>query len=247
MNVLGQPLATYGPSKVVVGIFAFLAAGAIWLAWSDLHRDGPDKADGPFDAAIHLAVAVPLAAVALWMSRRRVVLYPEGLSYSSLFAEKQIRWDDLQRFYYRATRRSVNFIPIGTYYWFQLVDSQGQKVRFGTGLAEMASLANKLLELTQRPLLNRIVSQFGSGADVDFGPIRVNRQSGIVVKKSWGRLKHIPWNELQSYAIQRGHFYIWRAGEKRTTGPAIAKVPNAFALLGLLNIIFKPPDPSVRS
>lgn len=74
--------------------------------------------------------------------------------------------------------------------------------------------------------------------DVDFGPIRVNRQGGIA-KKSWGRLIRIPWNEVRSYAIQSGHFYIWRVGKKFPIRLAIAKVPNAFALLGLLNIIFK--------
>jgi hypothetical protein len=247
MNVFGPPLATHGPNKIVVSILALMAAGAFLLIWSDLHRDGPDKADGTFDAAFHLAFAVPLAATALWMSRRRVVIYPEGLSYSSLFGEKQVRWDDLLKFYYQATKRSVNFIPVGTYYWFRLVDSQGQRIRFGSGLSKTASLANNLLELTHGPLLKRIASQFDSGADVDFGRIRVNRQSGVVVKKSWGRLKRIPWNEVHSYAIQRGRFYIWRVGEKRTTGPAIGSVPNAFALLGLLNIILKSPDSSVRT
>jgi hypothetical protein len=239
MIVFGPPLAAHGPNKIVVVIFTLLAAGVLWLVWSDLHRDGPDKADGPSDAAIHLAFAVPLAVAALWTSRLRVVLHPEGLCYSSLLGEKQVRWDDVQRFYYRATKRSVNFIPIGTYYWFRFVNPQGQKISFGSGIANPSSLATKLLELTHIPLVKRVASQFDSGADVDFGPIRLNRQSGVMVKKSWGRLKHIPWNEVHSYAIQRGHFYIWRVGEKRTTGPVIAAVPNAFALLGLLDIVFK--------
>jgi hypothetical protein len=242
MNAFGPPLATHGPNKIVVSIFALLAAGAFWLVWADLHRDGPDKADGPVDAAVHLAFAFPLVAAALWTSRRRVVLYPEGLSYSNLVGEKQVRWDDIERFHYRATKRSVNLIPVGTYYWFRLVDTQGQKISFGSGLTRAASLGNKLLELTQIPLLRRVASQFDSGVDVDFGPIRLNRQSGVVVKKSWGRHKQIPWTEVHSYAIKNGHFYIWRVGEKRATGPAIANVPNAFALLGLLNIIFKGPD-----
>jgi hypothetical protein len=247
MNVFGTPVATHGPRRIDVVVFALLAVGAFWLAWLALRQEGPDKAAGPYEAAICVAVGVSLAALALWNSRRSVVLYPEGLSYSNLFGEKQIRWDDLTRFYYQATRQSINFIPVGTYHWFRLIDSQGQTIRFGSGLAKTAALASELMELTQGPLLRRIATQFDSGVDVDFGPIRVNRQSGIVVKKSWGRLDRIPWNEVHSYAIQRGHFYIWRVGKKRTTGPAIAKVANAFALLGLLNIILKPSDPAALS
>jgi hypothetical protein len=89
--------------------------------------------------------------------------------------------------------------------------------------------------------VKRIASQFDSGADVDFGPMSVNRQSGVALRKLWGRVERIPWNEVHSYDIRRGHFYIWRVGKKRANGPAVAKVPNVFALLGLLNIIFKSP------
>jgi hypothetical protein len=247
MDVFGPPLATHGPNKILVAVFALIALAAFWGAWSSVSSNSPDKSAETFAAVFYLVVAAVLAASAFWMSRRRVVLYPEGLSYSSFFGEKNIRWDDLLHFYYRATKRSINFIPIGTYYWFRLVDTHGQSIRFGSGLAETSALANRLLELTQGPLLRRIASQFDSGTDVDFGRIRVNRQSGVVVKKSWGRLKRIPWNEVHSFAIKRGHFYIWRVGEKRATGPAISDVPNAFALLGLLNIVFTPSEPSVQS
>jgi hypothetical protein len=245
MNVFGPPLATHGPRKIDVIGFAVLAAGAFWLAWLALRQEGTDKTAGAYEAAICVAVGAALAALALWNARRRVVLYPEGLSYSSLFGEKEMRWSDVDRFYYQATKHRVNFIPVGTSYWFRLIDSQGQKIRLGSGLVKTVDLGNKLLQLTQGPLLKRIASQFDSGVDVEFGPIRVNRQNGITVRKSWGRLKSIPWNEVHSYAIQQGHFYIWQVGEKRTTGPAIASVPNAFALHGLLDIIFKESDSAV--
>jgi hypothetical protein len=242
MNVFGPPLATYGPRKLDIVVFALLAAGAFWLAWLALQQQGPDKEAGLYEAVFCVVVGMLLAALALWNARRRVVLYPEGLTYSTVLGEKQIRWDSLDRFYYQATRQSINFIPVGTYYWFRFIGSEGQRIRFGGGLTKTADLAGRLIELAQGPLLKRIATQFDSGADVDFGPIRINRQGGISVRKSFGRVKQIPWSEVHSYAIQRGHFYIWRIGEKRTTGPAIAKVPNAFALHALLDIIFKSPE-----
>jgi hypothetical protein len=242
MNAFGLPLAIHGPKKPLVSALLVVAAGMFWLGWLALHQDGSTQFEDRVETGWCVAIGLGFAIWALWLSRRRVILYPEGISYSSIFGEKQIRWTDLTRFYYQATKQSINFVPVGTYYWFRLIDSQGQKMRFGSGLSNTAILANKLLELTQVPLLNKIASEFDTGIDVDFGPIRIQRQNGISVKKSFGRMKQIPWNELHSYAIQSGHFYIWRVGEKRTTGPAIANVPNAFALLGLLNIILKPSE-----
>ena len=242
MNIFGQPVSSHGPNKIAVWIFAALTAGSLWLIWLDLHKTGPDKANGPADAAIHLTFAVLLAIAALWVSRQLLILYPEGLSYANLLGEKQFRWDDVHHFYYQATKRSINFIPIGTYYyWFRLIDSQGQKIRFGSSLSQASVLADKLVELTQGPLLKRIAAQFDSGVDVGFGPIVVGKQSGIAIRKSFGGVKHIAWDEVHSFAIKSGRFYIWRAGENRTIGTAIAKVPNAFALLSLLNIIFRSP------
>jgi hypothetical protein len=136
VNVFGPPVATHGPRKIDIVVFALLAVGAFWLAWLALQQEGPDKTAGPYEGAICVAIGLSLAALALWNSRLRVALYPEGLSYSNLFGEKQIRWDDITRFYYKATKQSINFIPVGTYYWFRLIDSQGQKIRFGSGLAK---------------------------------------------------------------------------------------------------------------
>ena len=245
MNLFGPPLAIHGPKKPLVVILVIVAVGAFWLAWLSLHQNGPDKSAGPYEAGPCLVIGILLATLALWLSQRRVILYSEGLSYETILGERQIRWDDLSRFYYQATKQSVNLIPVGTFYWFRLIDSQGQKIRFGSGLSQTEALANKLLELTQVPLLRKIATRFDSGTDIDFGPIRVNREHGISARSGWPvrRVKQIPWGEVSSYAIQDGQFYIWRVGEKwAAIGPAIAQIPNAFALLGLLDVIFKSPE-----
>jgi len=242
MNVFGPPLAIHGSRKSDIIVFAFLACGAFWLAWLAFQQTGDDKTAGRYEAAICVAIGIPLATLASWNSQRRVVLYAEGLSYSNLLGERQVRWDSVRRLYYQATKMSVNFIPVGTVYWIRIIDDRGQKIRFGSGLVKAALLATKVLELAQGPLLNRIATEFGAGADIEFGPVRVNRESGIVIKKLWGRTKHIPWNEVHSYRIERGSIYIWRTGEKRVAGIPISKVPNAFALLALLNIIFAPAE-----
>jgi hypothetical protein len=126
MNLFGPPVAIHGPKKAIVALFSLLAVGAFWLSWvaaQDASRTG---------AIACFVVGLVFSALGIWIARRRVVLYREGLSYTSLFGEKTLRWDNIVRFYYQGTKQSVNFIPVGTYYWLRLVDSQGQKVRFGS-------------------------------------------------------------------------------------------------------------------
>jgi hypothetical protein len=153
MNVFGPPLATHGPRKSDIVVFALLAVGALWLA---LQQTGDNKTTGQYEAAICVAIGIVLAILALWNSRRRVVLYDEGLSCSSLFGERQVRWDGISRLYYQGTKMGVNFIPIGTARSIRIIDDQGQKVRFGSELAKTAALVTKVLELAQGPLLNLV-------------------------------------------------------------------------------------------
>ena len=175
----------------------------------------------------------------LWLKSVQVTLHSDGISYRSLFGEKEMRWDALERFYYGATKQSVNFIPVGTYYHFKFVDAEGKKLRLGNRVESPGKLGPKLVEQSYPALYKKVAEQYNNGQEVDFGAIRVHRDTGIKVKKLFGA-KEIPWDQVSSFAIQKGHFYIWRKGEKRTRGPVLRYVPNAFVLQGLMKSIFKP-------
>jgi hypothetical protein len=237
MNVFGPAITTHRGNKVVIGIAASLAVISAYLGWMSLHVP---ESDSPGDYQFYVAAAVILALYAFWTSRKMVSLHAEGISYSNLLGEKQMRWDDVQKFYYSATKRSVNFIPIGTYYSFKLVDGSGNKISFGNGIAQPKALGQKLVELTQEPLVKKIAHQFDNGAEVDLGAIKLNREKGLIVKKFFGGWKQVPLNTVHSYSVQSGQFYIWSNDQKLVCSPAIADVANAFALLGFLNILFQP-------
>ena len=196
----------------------------------------------PPDNAFRICALALLAVTVFWFFWLRSVqlsLHPDGVSYRSLFGEKEMRWETLERFYYEATKRSVNFIPIGTYYLFRLVDADGKKLRFGNRLERPGQLGQKLIEQTYPELFKKIADRFSGGQELDFGAIRVSRSGGIKIKKLF-RFQEIPWDQVSSCAIQKGTFYVWRVGEKRTHGPSLRHVPNAFVLLGLLNTLRKP-------
>lgn len=237
--MLGPPVEEHRGNKWVM-----VAVGAILVLFG-YPFIMPTEKPNVTGAAIVAAIA---ALIIGWLWSVKVTLHQDGITYQSWFANKEMRWEDVDRFYFSSVRRSINFIPIGTYYTFKLVDTLDQKISFGNQVERPGVLAEKLIRLTYGPLIKKIAQAFDSGKEIDFGGIRVSRQNGLRVKKSrWGGLTHkfvvIPWNHVSSYDIQKGHFYVWRVGEKRTTGPALSQVPNAFVLKGLLDAIF-PAKPS---
>ncbi len=240
--MLGPPLETFNGNKVtltatvvIVGFFAFIFGTP--LAAPPVNTHG-----------LMIYVGVVLGLLVLfggWLLSIKVRLHPDGISYQSWFGSKEIRMDELERFYYSSVKRSVNFIPVGTYYKFKLIDSSGKKISFGNRVERPSALGPKLVQHTLSPLLEKAARLLRSGQEVDFGAIRISRDQGLKVKKSaWlglgKRTEEIPWDQVSEYRIDRGHFYIFRTGQKRTTGPLISQVPNAFVLLALLEGIYKP-------
>jgi hypothetical protein len=231
---VGPELETYKGNKIVMAIVAILA---LWPAYI-VYNAFTTSSDKVFWASALLLMAVP-GCFFVWLRYLQVSLHSDGICYRSLLEKKEMRWEEVERFYFEATKRSINFIPVGTYYLYKLVDAGGKKIEFGNRIERPRQLGQKLIEQTYPALYQKVADRFNNGQDLDFGAIRVSKAGGIKVKKLFG-YKEIPWDQVSSYAIQKGNFYIWRKGEKRTTGWGLRRVPNAFVLLGLLNAMFKP-------
>jgi hypothetical protein len=245
MNLFGPAIATHRGNKIVIGILTLLAAGSAYLAWIKVHM--PEENGTPGDYRIYIVISILLGAYAVWTSKRLVVLHAEGITYRNLLGEQQMKWDDVQNFYYSATKRSINFIPVGTYYSYKLLDAHGKKISLGTGIAQAKALGARLIELTQLPLLKKATEQFNNGANVDFGPIKLDRVKGITVKKWLRGWKQVPLSEVHAYTIQSGQFFIWGAGEKLLSASTLPDIPNAFVLHALLDAIFKPKAQSAQA
>jgi len=212
MNLFGPAIANHRGNKIVMAVFTILALGSAYVAW--LKVNVPEEKGTPGDYRVYFVLSILLAGYAFWTAKRLVILHAEGITYRNLLGEKQMRWDDVQKFYYSATKRSVNLIPVGTYYSYKLIDGQGKKISLGTGIAQPKALGVKLIELTQAPLLKRAAQQFDGGENVDFGPVKISRVTGLTVTKWFGGWKQVPLNEVQAYAIQNGQFCIWGDGQK---------------------------------
>jgi len=174
-----------------------------------------------------------------WLLSLRVSFHPDGISKETCLGRKEMRWDDVDRFYYAATRRRVNFIPVGTYYSFRLIDRERNNISLSNSVERPFEIGTKLAQQTHAPLFKKVAKQFNSGAALDFGPVRLSRADGIKIKKFFGR-KRIALNQVASYRIEKGRLYVFKVGEKRTTGPSISRIPNVFVLVALLDAIRKP-------
>jgi hypothetical protein len=230
-------MVTYRGNRVVVGLFALLAAGSAFLVWMSLNSSEPDS---PGDYRIYVVIALLLAAYAFWTFKKMVTLHSEGIIYQNLAGEKQMRWDEVEKFFYSATKRSVNLIPVGTYYSYKLVDGQNKTITLGNGIERTKELGLKIIELTQASLLKKTSHQFDSGVDVDFGYIKLSRTKGLTIRKLFGGWKSVPLGEIRKYSIQMGQFCVWGANDKLLGAAGVPNIPNVFVLKVLLDVIFAP-------
>lgn len=237
MNTFGPAIATYRGNRIVIGLFVVLAVTCCALVWMSLHAT---EANSPGDYRIYVAGAILTTAVAFWTSRKTVSLHSEAVVYQNLSGEKQMKWSEVEKFYYSATKRSVNFIPIGTYYSYKLVDAQGHKITLGNGIEHPKDLGLQLIRLTQEPLLKKTSQQFNSGAEVDFGHVKLNHSSGMTIRKLLGGWKTIPLSEMRGYSLQLGQFCVWGDNNKLLGAAGVPKIPNLFVLQALLDIILQP-------
>lgn len=230
----------HGPRLWMISVFASSAIALAYLAWIDYKSTGELRDEFAVKLRVLLLAAIAglLAISAIWVAFRRVIIDSDEITSRGIFGERRIRWDQIQEFYYYAGRLHFFFVPIPVpvaflkTYAFALVDSQGRKLRFGPGLSRRALLASELIEFSQPHLLQSAIALFNNGADVQFGPVTVNRKQGVRIRQYF-REKQFPLSELYSHGFEEGQFYVWRVGEEKT-GILISKIPNVFALNELL-------------
>lgn len=243
MRSIPEEAARHGPRLWLAGLLGASATALIYLAWlqnkpSDEWRD--EFAVG-MRVSILLAIAVIFAIIAVWIAFRRVIVNSQEIASRGIFGEKRMRWDQIREVYYYKGKLRFFLFPIPLpvaflrRYSFVLVDSLGQKLRCGPGLSRRELLASELIERSRPYILRSAIELYNSGVDVSFGPITVDRQHGIRIKKYF-REKEFPLSELYSHGFEGGQFYLWRVGEEKT-GIPIEKIPNVFALDAFLKLV----------
>jgi hypothetical protein len=229
-------LWTFRINKMTLGLVIVFALFDIWVLYTAFTGG---SVEGPL-ALLGLVLIGVFGLLIAWLLSIRVSLHENGIAYHSLFGSKEMLWDEVDRFYYSALKRSINFIPVGTYYSFELQSSRGQRLSLGNRSEKPEQLGSRLIQLTYLRLFQKCASQFDSEVDVEFGPVRLSRSGGIQIKKLF-RVVKIPLDSVAEYRIEEGSLYVFRVGQKRATRVSIGRIPNVFVLVGLLDTIYKPP------
>jgi len=231
--VLGPVLDTYKTNvrmTAIVVALGFIFCTPLYFA--------TQETNSPIARLIFLAA---LAFFILLVAERltaRAYLHDNGISYHSILTRKEMRWQEVERLYYGAHLLSGHAVVLGTFYRLKLLDQNGQKLSLGDRVGRIPQLAEKIAQATYEPLLRKATDRFNRGDVLDFGLVLVSPAAGLTLKR-WYADATIPWDQLASYKLDAGAFYIWRVGQKHTKGLPTESIPNAWVLLGLLNAAAK--------
>lgn len=232
--MLGMPLKIYKGNRIVMAVIVVIIISIIWMIVSE-------NQIGDTNYWIWIIVVIaPLLLIIYWFTSVEITIYDNGISSKTFLGQKKMLWEEVTRFIYSAVKQSVNFIPVGTYYNLQMEDIRGQKIKIGNRANKMSELSNDMIQQTVLPLTKKAVDQYNSGATVDFGLIKLSRAKGFISKRLLRSIE-LPLDQIIDYRIEKGNFLVFRQG-KRTAAicVSIGKVTNVFALIVLLDSIFKP-------
>jgi len=82
--------------------------------------------------------------------------------------------------------------------------------------------------------MQRALQRFESGAEIDFGAIKVSRSEGVIIRK-WFMEKRIQWQEIAGYDSVDSHFSFHRFDKRFTWSVSSELIANAHVLRALLD------------
>ncbi len=226
---LGPPLKTFGPNiKVtiilgVVGLILCLLVFAVAIG-----------VKGTTAWSISYAVSALYGGMFLRQLSSRVWLHETGISWRGILGQGEMRWLELDRYYFGSYEVHADQIPLGNFYRLKLVSTHGRKVSLGERVRGANEIAEEIAKFTLRPLLQRATQSFENGQDVDFGAISVSRSEGITVRK-WYSDKKIPWQDIEGYEGNDSCFKIHRCKKHFAVSVSSEKIANAHVLQALLD------------
>src|SRR5260370_10644711 len=231
---LGPPLETYGPNLRVIAILLVLALLFCWLAFA-VARDLRD----PTAWFVFYALSGAFAGIVCWHLVSRVWLHELGISYRGILGYGEIRWLELERFYFGSYEIHGQHIPLGTFYRLKLITTHGQKVSLGERVRHADELAERIAKFSFEPLMQKALQTFNCGGVVDFGAILVSRSVGVTIVKLFSYPK-IPCQESEGSVLLYSHASFHRFHKRFACRLASEPVPNLPILLPLLHSVLSP-------
>jgi hypothetical protein len=157
---LGRVLFQKGHSRVGAAVAAVFAVSALVPAVAGFFIAGENA------MAVGLGFlmgAVPLGLLALWLFRHRLLCHERGVVLRGLTGTRALRYDEVERFAYTATRMYYNGAYIGTNLQLVFRPAQGRAVKFGSrvqgGDADLDLLRDHVSAVVARRLRERLAAE----------------------------------------------------------------------------------------
>lgn len=158
----------------------------------------------------------------------RVLVFPEGLSYTKRGKTDIIRWDDVATVKQNITRHQQG----GTTHVYTVQLTDGRKHTFSDGLAGVQNLGNTIQQEVTRRILPRAVEAYGAGETIPFGKVSISKD-GITRGK-----ETLSWDQIKGVKLDRGVISIKKEAKwLRWSSVRVAETPNVFVLLAIVDRI----------
>jgi hypothetical protein len=163
-------------------------------------------------------------------------VYELGISYRGISGYGEIRWQEVERFYFGAYEIHAHYLPLGTFYRLKMISTQGQKISLGERVRRAEELAEKIGKFTFERLLQKALHEFNGGARVDFGAILVSRAEGVTIIK-WYADKKMRWDEIAGYDVTSSYLRFHRLNKRFAWDVSSERVANVPVLRALLDSV----------
>jgi len=224
-----QPIASFRGNWLLVGGVWAIGLYFLYLTWRYLGLTWLGSMVGLLALAmIALGVHLPLASVSV---------LADGVRYDRITGHSEMRWDEVETFYYQATRFRAYLVPVMTIYSFRLEDRSGNKMKFGEGLWNGKQLAEIMIRQTTPVISKRLTQRLEMGEKLTLGSIEISRSDGIRAKAAFGKAVQTPWNMFAGTRLHGGMVSILRRDKVNGGTAGVATTPNVFALNHMLAMI----------
>lgn len=173
----------------------------------------------------------------------RVLVFPEGLSYTKQAKTEIFRWDDVASVWQDVTRYHGAYTSTKRVYTVHTNDDR--EYTFKDSISNVESLGNTIQQECACRILPRLQEAYNAGHTISFGKLSISK-AGIAK----GR-KTLPWDQVSGVEIDRGSVNVHIKKDAYTIselilsagkGPkwssvAVAKMPNVVVFTAIVNQI----------
>jgi len=232
-NDLGAPTAEYTRNGVRQALSLLGSVVVISIGVMTMFGGLSAALSGGSDVFLFFVMGLVYVLPGLWwfistLRKRglRVLVFPDGLTYTRHGKTDVIRWDDVATVLQAITMVQHTFTVRKC--TVQLQD--GSKHIFNNAIRNVEQLINTIQQQVTPRILERVSEAYEAGQTIPFGKLSIS-QAGI----SKGN-KTLPWDQVKRVTVDKGVITIKKQGSLLLTWASVgvAETPNFFAFASMV-------------